>query len=205
VKAISLGKKLCSKSLWDPILRSIILHYFCVIIFWTKKGAYTQNSFSECRNFYYVQDNTEWRTQLNLLPYTPFLYPILCSSIIQSFRHHFYQYFETYTLILMILKCSEWIFKLWWSEKLWQWEREWKNQADTFHKSRDSSVGIVLGYGLEDWGSRVWFPVVAGNFSFHYHVQNGSGAHPASYPMGNRGSLPGGKAAGAWSWPLISI
>jgi hypothetical protein len=33
---------------------------------------------------------------------------------------------------------------------------------------------------------------VAGNFSLHHHVQNGSGAHPASYPMGT-----GGKAAGA--------
>jgi hypothetical protein len=29
----------------------------------------------------------------------------------------------------------------------------------------------------------------------HHRVQNGSGAHPASYPMGNRGSYPGGKAA----------
>jgi hypothetical protein len=28
------------------------------------------------------------------------------------------------------------------------------------------------------------------------HVLNGSGAHPASYPMGTRGSFPGGKAAG---------
>jgi hypothetical protein len=26
--------------------------------------------------------------------------------------------------------------------------------------------------------------VVAGNFSLHHRVQNGSGAHPASYPMG---------------------
>jgi hypothetical protein len=32
-----------------------------------------------------------------------------------------------------------------------------------------------------------------------------SGAHPASYPMGTRVSFPGGKAAGAWSWPLTSI
>jgi hypothetical protein len=30
-------------------------------------------------------------------------------------------------------------------------------------------------------------------------------AHPASSPMGNRGSFPGDKAAGAWSWPLSSI
>jgi hypothetical protein len=36
-------------------------------------------------------------------------------------------------------------------------------------------------------------------------VQNGSGAHPASYPMGTRGSFPGGKAVGAWRWPLTSI
>jgi hypothetical protein len=33
----------------------------------------------------------------------------------------------------------------------------------------------------------------AGNFSLHYHVQNGSGAHPASYPMGIRGSSLGVK------------
>jgi hypothetical protein len=39
--------------------------------------------------------------------------------------------------------------------------------------------------------------VRAGNFSLHHRVQNGSGAHPASYPMGARGSFPGGKAAGA--------
>jgi hypothetical protein len=64
-------------------------------------------------------------------------------------------------------------------------------------KSRDSSVGIALNYGLDDRGSRVRFPAGAGNFSFHHRVQNGSGAHPASYPMGTRGSFPGGKAAGA--------
>jgi hypothetical protein len=51
-------------------------------------------------------------------------------------------------------------------------------------KSRDSSVGIALGYGLDDWGSRVRFPAGAGNFSVHHRVQNGSEAHPASYPMG---------------------
>jgi hypothetical protein len=64
------------------------------------------------------------------------------------------------------------------------------------YKSCDSSVGIALGYGLDDRGSRVRFPAGAGNFSFHHRVQNGSGAHPASYPMGTRGSFPGGKAAG---------
>jgi hypothetical protein len=63
-------------------------------------------------------------------------------------------------------------------------------------KSRDSSVGIVLGYGLDDRGSRVCFPAGAGNFSLHLRFQNGSGAHPASYPVGTGGSFPGGKAAG---------
>jgi hypothetical protein len=42
-----------------------------------------------------------------------------------------------------------------------------------------SSVGIALGYGLDDRGSRVRFPVGAGNFSLHHRVQSGSGAYPA--------------------------
>jgi hypothetical protein len=50
---------------------------------------------------------------------------------------------------------------------------------------------------LDDRGSRVQFPVGAGNFSLHHRVQTGSGAHPASYPMDTRGSFPGGKEAGA--------
>jgi hypothetical protein len=49
-------------------------------------------------------------------------------------------------------------------------------------------VSIALDYGLDDRGSKVRFPAGAGNFSFHHRVQNGSGAHPASYPMGTRGS-----------------
>jgi hypothetical protein len=36
-------------------------------------------------------------------------------------------------------------------------------------------------------------------------IQAGYEAHPASYPMGTGGSFPGGKAAGASSWPLTSI
>jgi hypothetical protein len=72
-------------------------------------------------------------------------------------------------------------------------------------KSRDSSVCIALGYGLDDRGCRVRFPAGAGDFSLHHRVQNGSGAHPASYSMGTGDSFPGGKAAGAWSWALTSI
>jgi hypothetical protein len=59
-------------------------------------------------------------------------------------------------------------------------------------KSRDSSVGIALGYGLDDWGSRVRFPAGAGNFSLHHRVQNGSGAHSASYPIGSGRLIPRG-------------
>jgi len=39
--------------------------------------------------------------------------------------------------------------------------------------------------------------VGARNFSLHHRVQTCSGAHPASYPMGKKGSFPGCKAAGA--------
>jgi hypothetical protein len=43
-----------------------------------------------------------------------------------------------------------------------------------------------------------------GNCSLHHRVQNGSGFHPASYPICIRGSFPESKATGAWSWPLTS-
>jgi hypothetical protein len=62
---------------------------------------------------------------------------------------------------------------------------------------RVSSVGIALDYGLDDRGSRFRFPTRARNFYLYHRIQNGSGAHSASYPMGTRGSMPGGKAAGA--------
>jgi hypothetical protein len=67
------------------------------------------------------------------------------------------------------------------------------------YEACDSSVSIALRYKANDRDSRVRFPAAAaaGNFSLHHRVQSGSGAHPASYPMGTRVSLPGGKAAGA--------
>jgi hypothetical protein len=72
-------------------------------------------------------------------------------------------------------------------------------------KSHDSSVGVALGYGLDDRGSRVQLPAGAKTFSLHHRIQNGSWSHPASYPMGTRSYYPGDKAAGAWNWPLTSI
>jgi hypothetical protein len=56
--------------------------------------------------------------------------------------------------------------------------------------------GIALGSGLDDRVSRVRFPAEAGNFSLHHRVKNGSGSHPASYPMGNRGYFLGAKRPG---------
>jgi len=38
-----------------------------------------------------------------------------------------------------------------------------------------------------------------------YRVQTGSGAHPASCPVGIGSSFPRDKAAGEWRWPLSSI
>jgi hypothetical protein len=45
---------------------------------------------------------------------------------------------------------------------------------------------------MDDGGIRVL--AEDGNFSLHHRVQTGSGAHPASYPMGTRGSFAGSKA-----------
>jgi hypothetical protein len=61
--------------------------------------------------------------------------------------------------------------------------------------SRDSTVGIVTGYGLDDRVIGVRFQVGAGNF-FRHCVQTSSGAHPDSYLMGSRGSFRGSRAAG---------
>jgi len=60
-----------------------------------------------------------------------------------------------------------------------------------------SSVGLANGYGVDDRGSRVRFPAGAGNSSLHHSVQNDSGTHPASYPMGTGECFPGSKAADA--------
>jgi hypothetical protein len=70
--------------------------------------------------------------------------------------------------------------------------------------SWDSVVSIATGYGLDDRGVGVRVPVGSWTFSSPHHPDWLWGP-PTSYPMGTRGFLPGGKAAGAWSWPLISI
>jgi len=47
-------------------------------------------------------------------------------------------------------------------------------------KSCDNLVGIVLGYQLDDWGSRAVFLAGARNFSLHHCIQTGFGADSAS-------------------------
>jgi hypothetical protein len=63
--------------------------------------------------------------------------------------------------------------------------------------SRDSSVGIALGYGLDDrvlgFDSRQGL----GIFLFITTSRTALGPTPTSYPMGTRGSFLEGKAAGA--------
>jgi hypothetical protein len=62
---------------------------------------------------------------------------------------------------------------------------------------------IVSDFGLDDRAIEVRSPAGAKDFSSSICVQTGSGAHPASCPMGTGGPFPGGKsAAGAWRWPL---
>jgi hypothetical protein len=57
--------------------------------------------------------------------------------------------------------------------------------------------GLSVDYrNCIDGGSRVRFPAGTGNFSLHHRVQNGTGTHPASYPMGTRGFSLGLKRPG---------
>jgi hypothetical protein len=62
-------------------------------------------------------------------------------------------------------------------------------------ENSDSSVGIATR--LRDGRSEYFGSIPGMSFSLHHRVQTGSGVQPASYPMGTRGSFPGGKAGGA--------
>jgi hypothetical protein len=57
-----------------------------------------------------------------------------------------------------------------------------------------SSVSAVSGYGLDDRAIKVRSPAGAKNFSSILCVQTGSGAHPASCPMGTGGPFSRAKA-----------
>jgi hypothetical protein len=49
---------------------------------------------------------------------------------------------------------------------------------------------------MDDRGSRIRFPAGAANFWLHHRVQNSSGAHPVSFPIGTGDSFPGAKRTG---------
>jgi hypothetical protein len=59
--------------------------------------------------------------------------------------------------------------------------------------SRDGSVGVGTGYGLDGRSSLA----VAGDFSLLHSFKTASEAHPASYPVDIRDSFPGGKVVRA--------
>jgi hypothetical protein len=52
----------------------------------------------------------------------------------------------------------------------------------------------VSDYGLDDRAIGVRSPAEAKDFSYSLCVQTGSGAHPASCPIGTGCPFPGGKA-----------
>jgi hypothetical protein len=66
--------------------------------------------------------------------------------------------------------------------------------AEEHLRSSGSSGSIVSDYGLDDRTIGVRSPTRAEDFSSNPCVQTGSGAHPASYPMGTGGPFPGVKA-----------
>jgi hypothetical protein len=68
-----------------------------------------------------------------------------------------------------------------------------------WHKFLSVGARIAQWYSAGLWAgwSGVPIPAGAGNFSVHHCAQTGSGDHPASYPMGSRGSFPASKTAGA--------
>jgi hypothetical protein len=54
--------------------------------------------------------------------------------------------------------------------------------------SRDNSVNITTGYGLDDWNS-----ILSRSTNFFRNVQTGSGAHSTSCPVGTGGGSPRAK------------
>jgi hypothetical protein len=56
---------------------------------------------------------------------------------------------------------------------------------------------VAAAWITTGWTAGVQFLAGARDFSLLHVVQTGSGTHPASSPMGNCGSVPGGNAAEA--------
>jgi hypothetical protein len=79
------------------------------------------------------------------------------------------------------------------SDRTIHFKNQFHNTVLDLHIKCFSSGSIVSDYGLDDRAIEVRSPTGV-DFSSSPYVQTGSGAHPASYPMGTGGSFPGGKA-----------
>jgi hypothetical protein len=89
---------------------------------------------------------------------------------------------------------------------IWAWKDHTSNGMEGLEKRAqfDPHSWVVQSWAT-GWMIGGSSPSRVGNFSLHHRVQTGSGSHPFSSIMGTRGPFDGGKAAGAWKWPLTSI
>jgi hypothetical protein len=68
---------------------------------------------------------------------------------------------------------------------IWDYTAQWRTGV---------AVSIASGYGLDNQAIEARSLAVARDFSSSLCVQTGSGAHPASCPVGTGGPFPGGNA-----------
>jgi hypothetical protein len=66
----------------------------------------------------------------------------------------------------------------------------------TYYEALHYVIFILLLLPLSQLQIFSYIPEGVGNFPPNHCVQNSSGAHPASYQMGNRGSFPGQSGRG---------
>jgi hypothetical protein len=84
----------------------------------------------------------------------------------------------------------------------------YRSQMNSVHTSSTLllSRSILIYYiTSENQGSRVRFLAGARDLYLLHSVQTGSGAHPASYPMGTGGSFLGGKAVTSHPHPMACM
>jgi hypothetical protein len=106
------------------------------------------------------------------------IYAIVYSTLLQDFL--------PYSLMIVVLFLAlRGLYQSWWN---WQSATSWRIQLKL----------------LTTRNMNLIFPIWQ-EFSLLDSVQTGPGAHPAPCPLGIGGNFPGGKAVGAWSWPLTSI
>jgi len=77
----------------------------------------------------------------------------------------------------------------------------WRNSqpCNSQFLTRDSSVSIWAGRtAFNSWQGQ-WWDI------FHFSTPSRLALGPTQPCNGHRGSYPGNKAAGMWSWPLTSI